>query len=201
MLGEGGLQRSLNSFLSSLCGLLLLPRKSLTARAINALVSDTELRFQLAPSLAEVDDLRARLEGANHRLARLERRKLEYEQRVRRHIEVDRRAELNFMMHLVAANDLLSFLKWEVRRVATSKEEAVATAVKEARTEMAAKLEAVKDKFRRKEAKITAEIHLQERLANLQLLKDLSVGKTTISEEMKRLTAEHRLRRRPWPMR
>ncbi|VVA95530.1 unnamed protein product [Arabis nemorensis] len=64
-------------------------------------------------------------------------------------------------MHLVAANDLISFLKREVHRVPASKEEVMAAAVKEARTEMAAKfgevLEGVKDEFRRKEAEITPE--------------------------------------------
>ncbi|VVA98502.1 unnamed protein product [Arabis nemorensis] len=127
---------------------------------------------------------------------------MEYKQRVRRHIKAARRAELNFMMHLVAANDLVNFLKWDVCRVAASKEEPVAAAVKGERMEMAAKygevLESVKEKFKRKEAEITVEIHLQERIANLQLLEDLSAGKNTISREMRGSLRNTRLWSRPW---
>lgn len=71
----------------------------------------------------------------------------------------------------------------------------MANVVKEVCTEMAARyqemLESMKEKFKKKEAEVAAEIHLQERIANLQLLEDLSKGKTTIFGELTRLKSEN----------
>lgn len=74
------------------------------AKTVNTLRADAELCLRVAE--------------ATKQLRTMERRKVEYKRRVRCHVEDDKRAKLAFMMHIVAANDLITFLKRKLHRVA-----------------------------------------------------------------------------------